>query len=131
MKTIQEPPIGIILTMPKQWFDETGHTPDTCLDAMMKCMNEEEETWLFLKHNLPVLDFLYVYVVFDKKVQLRCNLSHLERGKSYGWADTPDGKERLFFNKNWIVLCGPAVKAPYEIAMQGFQGFRYVYNEIF
>jgi hypothetical protein len=131
MKLI-EPPIGILLTMPRKWFEETGHTPKSCLQHMMFCLNSQENgEWLFLKTSLPTQDFQYVYIVFDGKVQLRANLSTLERNTSYHWCDTPDGKERVFENKNWIVLCGPAIKAPYDIPMKGFQGHRYLTKELF
>lgn len=131
MKKFIEPPIGIILTMPERWFEETGHTYDSALKTMMQCLNEEESEWLFLKKSLPTQDFLYVYIIWDRKIQLRANLSALERNKSYSWNDTPDGQAREFENKNWIVLCGPAVKAPHDIQMKGFQGFRYVTKELF
>lgn len=130
MKQLQ-PPIGIILTMPLKWFEETGHTVETGLAAMMQCMNEDESEWMFLKKSLPTQDFLYVYVVFDGLIQIRANLSRIERNASYEWADKPDGSARAFENKNWIVLCGNAITPPHPISMKGFQGFRYVYETIF
>jgi hypothetical protein len=129
---LQEPPIGIILTMPVAFFKETGHTSQTLLDQFMRVLNEDDDgLWYFLKKSLPTQDFLYVYIVWDGRVQVRANLFKLERGTTYRFCDTPGGKWRTFENKNWIILCGPVVKAPKDIAMKGFQGFRYTSTELF
>ncbi len=33
--------------------------------------------------------------------------------------------QRELPSANWVILCGPLVKAPSEIKQRGFQGFRY------
>lgn len=134
MKQLTEPPIGIIVTMPVAFFQETGWQSDDLLRQMMYYLNKEKNEngrWYFLKKLLPTKDFLYVYVVWDGKVQLRANLLQLERNKTHRFCDTPNGKWRTFPKKNWIVLCGPGVKAPYDIPMKGFQGFRYTTKQLF
>lgn len=95
MKKFTQRPIGIILTMPERWFEETGHTYEGALRHMAIVLNEwEDGTWYFLKKSLPTQDFLYVYIVWDRKVQVRCNLLQMLRNHSMSWCDTPDGKQR-------------------------------------
>lgn len=131
MKHFTEPPIGILLTMPKVFFEETGHTSETLCRDFEAALNEEEDTWNFCKKNLPTKDFLYVYLVWEGKIQYRANLVGLERNISKSFIDTPDGQTRHFPGKNWIVMSGPAIKAPMDIPMKGFQGHRYVAKELF
>ncbi len=128
MKNILEPPIGIILTVPKRFFEETGYTYAAFEKDFMNVMDREDGIWNFLKKQLPTRDFLYVYLVFDGFVQLRCNLLDMQRNESKRFGD--NGKIRSFAKKNWIRLCGPAEKAPIDIPMKGFQGFRYVTKEL-
>jgi hypothetical protein len=124
-KHLIEPSEGIILTMPVIFFEETGHTSKTLCKQFEEEFSNENGLWYFLKKNLPVQDFIYIYIVWDGKIQYRTNLASIERNKSYAFCDEPDGKVRRFENKNWIILCNPLIKAPYEIPMKGFQWHRY------
>lgn len=119
---------GIILTMPVIFFEETGHTSETLCKSFEDEFKNEDGLWYFCKKNLPVKDFLYVYIVWEGKIQYRLNLAMLERNKTRAFKDTPTSKIRRFPNKNWIVLCGPLVKAPDDFPMKGFQGHRYTHK---
>lgn len=133
------PPIGIILTMPVKFFEETGHNSETLGEQLEAYLNDPREDdnglWYFMKKSLPTQDFLYVYLLWDGKIQYRTNLVLKERNKTYSFYDYyqkegDQGEPRTFYNKNWIIIGGPAVKAPTEIQMKGFQGFRYVNKEL-
>jgi hypothetical protein len=91
---------------------------------------DQNYTWLRVMKNLPVHDILYVYTVYDGKVQHRLNLVETWRNQTKRFM-RPGGGWRTFENSNGMVLGGPLVMAPYEIPMKGFQGFRYVFKELF
>lgn len=118
-------PEGIMLTMPVMFFEDRKMTYDEFRKEFEEALADEDGYWNFVKKNLPKHDVQYVYIVFDKKVQYRCNLVCYERKKTKIFSDAPDGKRRAFVNKNWILLSGPAVKPPYDMPQKGFQGFRY------
>ncbi|HET6991016.1 MAG TPA: hypothetical protein VFJ43_06815 [Bacteroidia bacterium] len=73
--------------------------------------------------NIPTIDVLWCYIVFNGMVQYRMNIVNFERNASKEFND--GGIIRVFNNKNWINLTGPVIKAPREIPWKGFQGFRY------
>lgn len=90
-----------------------------------RAMRPEDSVWNFRLTNLPTIDVAYVYLVFDGLVQYRANLVMYQRGAEKEFYDSPDGKARRFPKSNWVIFTGPIIKAPYEIPMRGFQGFRY------
>lgn len=121
----QEVPEGIIVTLPKRFFEEYDHAKYLW---ELQQMNERDDfVWYRAVKNLPKMDVLYVYVIIDNKVNHRTNLLQYERNKTYTFP-RPEGGRRTFENKNWILTCGPVVMAPEEIPMKGFQGFRYTHK---
>lgn len=125
MKDLSEPPEALILTMPKAFFDDREMSFDEFRKEFEDELNSEDGYWNFLKMTLPIHDVQYVYIVFDSKIQYRVTFVCYERNKTKAFADSTDGKVRHFPNKNWIIIGGPCVKAPYDIPMKGFQGHRY------
>lgn len=73
--------------------------------------------------SIPKQEVPYCYLVFGGKVQYRTEILEYERNKTMTFYD--GGIERVFTNKNWIWLRGPVERAPRQIPMRGFQGFRY------
>lgn len=118
-------PDGIALTLPVQFFEDRKMSCSDFEKYFVRLMRNEDTTWNFKLKNLPTKDVLYVYFVFDGFIQYRLNLVMYERNKSKTFNDTPDGKVRHFESCNWVICSGPAVKAPYDFPMKGFQGFRY------
>ncbi len=119
-------PEGIVITLPKIYFEETGVGTGFFVKSFEQYMDDEEAVWNFKLKNLPKLDVAFVYIIFDKEIQYRANLVMYERNVSKVFQDPPYfGKVREFKNKNWVLLTGPIVKPPYEIPLKGFQGFRY------
>jgi hypothetical protein len=129
MKKFEEPPIGIILTMPVKFFEATGRTGASLFIEMKKVLESEEDYWNHMLKNLPTQDVLYVYFVWSGKLQARGNLLAYERNKTKRFV-APNGAFKTFEHKNWVLIGGPFLAAPYDIPMKGFQGFRYVTKEL-
>lgn len=121
----REPAEAIILTMPVAFFNDRKMTYDEFRPVFEEALRDEDGIWNFLKSNLPTQDVAFVYIVFDGKVQYRTNLVCYQRNIAMSFDDAPDGIVREFPPSNWILLSGPAMRAPYDIPMKGFQGHRY------
>ncbi len=120
------PPDAIILTLPVAFFENRKMDPKIFGGLFEKFLSRHDDgVWNYRKTTLPTHDVLYVYLIWDGKIQYRTNLVGYERNKSKTFIDSTDGKPRNFVNANWIILSGPAVKAPHDMPMKGFQGFRY------
>ena len=118
-------PEGIMLTLPTMFFEDRKMSTEEFKKVFERHMQGEGTYWNFKLTNLPTHEVLYVYLVFEKKVQYRCNLMMYERGKSKSFKDSSDKKVRHFKNTNWVLFTGPVVKPPHEWPQKGFQGFRY------
>jgi hypothetical protein len=125
-----EPPIGIILTMPRAFFEDRKMTEEAFCKSFERYMQRDDALWNYKKKLLPTEDVAFVYLVWGGKVQFRCNFVCYERNVSKAFDDSWDGKTRSFPGANWIILTGPAVRPPREIPMKGFQGHRYVTKEL-
>jgi hypothetical protein len=121
----QEPPDALILTMPVAWFKERNMTYADFCRKFEADMKDEDTYWNYRKTNLPTQDVAFIYLVFDGFVQYRANFVSYERNVAKAFDDTPDGIVRQFPPSNWILFCGPAISAPFDIPMKGFQGHRY------
>lgn len=119
------PPEGIALTLPVIFFEDRKMTTDQFKKVFERHMRHEESWWNFKLTNLPTHDVAYVYLIFDKQIQYRCNLMCYERNQSKTFKDSHDGKVRDFPNQNWVLFTGPVIKPPQEWPQKGFQGFRY------
>lgn len=122
-----ELPIGIIVTLPKKFFEEQNHSAYL---KELQDVNNKDHVWYRVCKNLPVHDVLYVYTIIDNKLHHRAQFAGVERNKNYRFS-RPGGQWREFKNANAILTCGPVVMAPHDIKMKGFQGFRYVTTELF
>jgi hypothetical protein len=118
-----ERPEGILLTMPERFFQ---HYPGG-LDQYRKIlegMNETDKyTWGNTIANIPSIEVPYCFLVFGGKVQYRTEIVGYQRNITREYSD--GGITRIFENKNWVDLQGPVIKAPFDIPMKGFRGFRY------
>ncbi len=117
--------------MPVAFFKDRRMTTDQFRKVFERYMRMEDGIWNYRLTNLPRHDVAHVYLVFDGGVQYKVNCVCYERNISKAFDDAPDGKVRDFPRANWVLLTGPAVRAPYDIPMKGFQGFRYVTNQLF
>ncbi len=117
-----EHPDGIIVTLPKRFFEEYSHAK--YLQEIKDMNTNEGMIWYRVMKNLPVHDVLYVYTIIDNKIHHRSQFSGLIRNKTMTFG-RPEGGSRTFENANAVMMVGPVVMAPHEIPMRGFQGFRY------
>lgn len=124
-KHMREPPEAILLTLPVAFFQDRGMTCAEFQPYFERLMRHPDNLWNFKLTNLPTHDVAWVYLVFDGHVQYRLNLVQYERGTTKAFNDAPDKQVMVFDKCNWVILTGPPVKAPFEIPMRGFQGFRY------
>lgn len=125
------PPIGIMVTWGKDMIMEKGGLL-SFLRYFEKGMYNEEFTWLQKSKNSPAYDIAYVYIVVCNQVRYKLYYG----GHQTGEATVYNGDGRSWCSKtiiSWprLVLAGPVLKAPKKIYQKGFQGFRYVYEELF
>ncbi len=118
-------PDGIVLTLPEMFFEDRKMTIDQFKKKFERYMHQEDAIWNFRLTNLPKHDIAYVYLVFDKQIQYRCQFVMYERNKAKTFSDASDGQMRYFPSSNWVLFTGPIIKPPYEWLQKGFQGFRY------
>lgn len=124
-KDPMEKPEGIMLTLPKVFFEDRKWDYVGFNKMFEKFMSHEGAIWNFKLTNLPKHDIGWVYLCYNGFVQFRVNFVQYERNVSKMFADGPKKAIRKFPNANWVILTGPAVKPPYEWPQKGFQGFRY------
>lgn len=111
--------------MPVAFFKDRNMAQDAFGKNFERYMRHPDALWNFKKTQLPTSEVAWVYLVWSGLVQFRMNFVMYERNVTKTFTDSWDGKARTFPAQNWIILSGPAVKAPYEIPMKGFQGHRY------
>lgn len=128
MKRIDQPPIGIMITMGKEVLEANGGGAEWQKHFESCVRSEESGFWLHKSKNAPKEDIAVVYVIAENFVQYKVFYGGYERGETSVWMRS--GEERII---NWprMILGGPFVKAPIDIEIRGFQGFRYVYEELF
>lgn len=107
------------------FFEDRNTTHEEFKKYFETVMASEDSLWNFKLTNLPTQDVAWCYLVFGGLVQYRLNLVQYERNVSKQFTDTIDGRVREFPKQNWVIMCGPVVRAPFEINQRGFQGFRY------
>jgi hypothetical protein len=100
-----EPPDGIIITISAGMLKEKGYR--NWLRNFMNAMGNEGWTYWMRQGAKPKHEILYVYLCIGNRVRYRANFVGTE-----GPCE-------------WIILCGPVVKAPADYPMKGFRGFRY------
>jgi len=83
-------------------------------------LNDGESIWNAAIGSLPKYDVLNCYIVIDGKIRYRARIAGFECGGERTFIDG-----RTCSARNWMLLCAPVEKAPRDIPMRGFQGFRY------
>jgi len=116
---------AICLTLGKDFVHKIYPGGEERIRHYLERMNESDGyNWMqFCGSGVPKIKVNYCYVVFNGKVQYRCDIKEFKAAVTGSFND--GGVERSFKNRNLCVLQGPTEKAPYDIPMKGFQGFRY------
>lgn len=125
--TPAEPPIGIIITMGKEVVDANGGMI-RFIRHFESCVRDEDSgLWLHKSRMQPQQDIATVYVVIMNKVLYKVFYGGYQSGPTSVFMRS--GEERQI---SWsrMVLSGPFEKAPHDIEMRGFQGFRYIHEPL-
>jgi hypothetical protein len=117
-KIITEQPDGIIITISQNLLKERGAR--NWLKDYFDAMDRENYTYWMRLGTIPKIEVLYIYLVIGNKVKYRSKFVCFKHGSTETFEN---GK--TITAKAWVVICGPIVKAPHEIPMKGFRGFRY------
>lgn len=116
---------AIVLTLGQDFLNNKypGGRP-AIIKALERTNDSDDNLWMqFCGSGVPARQVEFCYLVWDGKVQYRLNVLEYKSNQSGKFAD--GGVVRSFKNRNMVVMQGPAIKAPYDIPMKGFQGFRY------
>lgn len=127
MKKLLQPPIGIIITMAKEVLKANGGAEEWRKHFESCVSDENSGAWLHKSRNAPKEDIAVVYVISENMVKWKVFYGGHQSGPTSVWMAW--GQERKI---DWprMILAGPFERAPYDIPMQGFQGFRYVYEPL-
>lgn len=127
MKKLSTPPIGIIITMGKEVLEANGGGAQWQKHFESSVCDEDSGFWLHKSRNPPKQDIACVYVIAENFVRWKVFYGGYERGPTSVFMLS--GEERTI---NWprMILAGPFEKAPVDIPMRGFQGFRYVFEPL-
>jgi hypothetical protein len=131
-KTLIEKPDAIILTMPVKFFRDYPGGMER-FRRTLAMVDAGQFVWNQTISSIPKHEVLWCYLCIDGRIQYRLNISHYEKGAKEFNDPTPTGERvvrRFSDSKKWGILCGPVQKAPKDLPMKGFRGFRYT-NIIF
>lgn len=128
---MNQPPIAIAVTWGKDLIAEKGGLL-AFIRYFEKSMQDDENTWLQKCKNKPKQDIIHVYIVVCNQVRYKLFYG----GHESGAAEIFNGDGASWCSRNiisWprLILAGPYTKAPFKIKMKGFQGFRYLYEDLF
>jgi hypothetical protein len=102
-------PEGIMITLPAAFFDDRKCSIEHFKKLFERYMRRDDAIWNFPLTNLPTHhNIAWVYLIFDKQVQFRCNFVQYERNET-----------------KVVLFTGPAIKPPHQWPQKGFRGFRY------
>lgn len=125
-------PTGIIRTLPWYGAEDSRHTDTEKGKAYKRMMRHYKlmdkgraESCVVA---LPAIEVLHCYILIGGVIRVRANISEWISGADIGEVKCWDDSTRTA--KWWVVLTAPVSWPPYEIKMTGFQGFRYVYEEL-
>lgn len=123
---MNDQPLGIIKTMPKKWLEEleTRRGGFERWEKLYLQMNKVPHLWYFTLSNKPKHDVLFFYLLIDGAIRYRSNIIGYEYNTTKALY-TGGG----MFSKVWVLVARPVIKLENPIKKQGFQGFRYCFEE--
>jgi hypothetical protein len=127
MTKINQPPIGIILTMGARVIAANRGLRNFITHFTSCCKDEDSGLWLQKSRACPKQDIAHIYLILCNRLWGRVYYGGYCKEPRTVWM--LDGEQRLF---PWphMMLAGPFERAPVKIPMRGFQGFRYVYDNL-
>lgn len=116
---------AICLTLGQNFLHKVYPGGEKMIRHYIERMNDGDPyQWMqFCGSGIPKIKVQYCYVIWGGKVQYRCDIKEFMADITGDFSD--GGVVRSFHNRNLCVLHGPTIRAPYDIPMKGFQGFRY------
>jgi hypothetical protein len=117
-------PECIMTNVPVSFLSENGITTEAYVRWYLGMNSDPERMFYHFISTVPKFEILYVYLCFDGRVQLKARVGQFLKGHALTLPNVSGGVTE-YEKRNWMVTCGPVVKAPHEITQKGFQGFRY------
>jgi hypothetical protein len=111
---------GIIKTMPANWLKDVPGGVERWERSVFSMNGSDKFQWRFNLPGRPRFDVLHFYLLMGGIIRFRANIisyDEAEEIKCY------DGSKH--FGRCWVIIGPPVMRAPREIRMKGFQGFRY------
>lgn len=125
---MNQPPIAIAVTWGKEMIDACGGWR-AFYRFFLETMNDEDDEsfWYHKCKNKPQHDIIHVYIVVGNVVRFKMLYAGFASGPNTGY--DANGEKQITWSR--LLLAGPYEKSPFKISMKGFQGFRYLYEELF
>lgn len=125
IKSEVTPPVGIIKTLPKEFFKNYKYGGLCGFEYdFLAINNREEDYWIFNLQGKPKYKVLYFYLLYDGAIRYRANiLGYTAPNTTFNCADGT-----VKHGKIWVQVGPPVIKLNPPVPMKGFQGFRYTSN---
>lgn len=127
---MNEHPEGIIITVGEKMYGHHGYK--VWLTNFLDCMKRSEDLderyiYHFRQGNQPKMQdsLRFVYLCIGGRIRYRVLFAGCYGEKTLT-LNTTDGKGiKTLHGKAWVMVAGPAERAPFKLERTGFQGFRY------
>lgn len=119
------PPTGIIRTLPAFYADAATPAGRAHRRALAELETDETAYLYIALSQQPKQEVLHVYLCIAGEVNVRLNLAGYEAGDARECFDGSTRKPAV-----WAICTGPVSRPPEPIPRRGFQGHRYVTEEL-
>lgn len=126
-------PDAILINVPDAFFKHEGKIKGDREQAFRRYYEtmgslpglDDDACFYHFISSIPTIEVQWVYVCFRGYVQYKAILVKFMRNEPVMLATYQHPRPR-----NWCVTTGPVIKAPEQISMKGFRGFKYT-KELF
>lgn len=124
----KERPIGIIRTIPSLFKDKAQIGAQRYRTSLRMLESGMIDAIYIALAQKPIHQVLHIYLLVDGKLDVRLNLAGFVKGEDAG--DIKCWDEEYRQPAWWAICSGPVSRPPQAMPWRGFQGIRYVYEEI-
>lgn len=119
-------PEAIITNVPKSFFAENDLSPDAYLRWYLGMNQDDTRVFYHFISSIPKFEILDVYICWFGRVRVKARVAQFLKDHELT-LPTVGGEVEKFERRDWMVTCGPVVKAPDtdEMIIRAGQGFRY------
>lgn len=123
---LQYIPEAIITNVPKSFFIESNYKPEDYLKWYMGMNQHEDRVFYHFISSVPKFEILDVYICWHGRIQIKARVAQFLKNHALR-LPTVNGGIETFPKRDWMVTCGPVVKAPdtEDMIIRAGQGFRY------